>query len=514
MATPEEKPKTAKDTVREHLDAFKEKLKEPKANLTDLMEDLSKVISSKGGLAEFKLDIMPGVLLDNATEVIKTLWHDTVRELFKKYKDDPVELHRKLKEAAKPLSDRIEETAKMVTGYIKKVTKYSKGGQITEEVLLEIEKHAAALGEILSDIENNEEALYAIKYVFEKESKVSRNRERVYDYLESIFDTDCIQKFVKINPYHTQGEIPVAWVIVRYLTTDEKQEFIDRMESEYGSDSLEFKMFLAAGCLSGAISVNQVTDNAEFSEEETQELAEVYKQQNDFMKAAEELRARSYGSENPVNSMLSLRSILILVMQIAGGISAGGTLLAGIFKGGALKSPANLLRTLKSKAIWTGGGMIALGEYLKNPTPGLFTSKEEREGHAKKETGKYLVDLRNNPGLREFLETNDDEGRSGAVLFGRFITTYCKKDSKGKDLDEPSPKKLNLAKFSEWMKKNYPDSASQITVADNKYKINDYDINNYDIGRLGLAFHIWNIGEKSTQTQYSSAIKLADGYMP
>ncbi len=494
-----------------------------KANVQEKIEAISKTLGD--GLPGLIRDVMADIITGSAASEISKLWEKAAEDFAKKNPDKLKELP----EITRPYLEKLQEMEAMAIRYIEVLTSVAEGGQATPEALLRMRDSqnakAITLAKILTDTTNTA-AQEAVKYVFKMKSQTNEEFGKLSSYLSQVFDKRYIEQCLAQGQEFSSAESPIGWFIITFLpdTGDKsKESVIKDIRKKYALTDAQLKAFLKAGISSGAISVSLASKFTEFQEKEEKELAVAYKIQNDFLQKARQIATPPYGSTNPALEMLNLRNILLLVAQVAAGVSVGGTILAGIFKGGALKSPDKLLETLSSKTVLIGTGVWTAAHYLKHPKPGILTSKEERETSQKRETARDLtVVLNSNRGWNELLTQN---GHKGGEIFGEFVLQYCMKGEKDKILDEPDATKVNLASFKKWLlerqkqiggsrKGKYSQLADKITGSEKEgfriagTKVN-WETNNDDFKRLADAFFVWKIGGAQTATQFNSALRMA-----
>lgn len=524
-AEAEQEGKEKIDFVKLDKEKREQTAKETREKVQAKLEDVSKGLPD--GRIELVRDVMADIITGDAIGSITGLWEKAADEFAKANPDNLKELAN----ITRPYLERLQEVEKMAIRYIEILTSTAEGGQATPEALLKMRDSqnvkAITLAKILED-PSNPAAREAVKYVFKMKTqgtKESEGYKEVIAYLSGVFDKNYIEQCLTQGPGFSSEQSSIGWFIISFLPeTGEpsKEAFIKDIKAKHSLTDAQLKAFLKAGCTSGAISVNLASkfEGIKFDAKEEKELAVAYQAQNDFMQRANQFVMPAYGSENQFLKMFTLKNILLLVAQAAAGVSVGGTILAGIFKGGALKSPEKLLETLTSKSVLVGAGVIAGVEYLKNPKPGTLTPKEERETMAKRKTSSDLaVVLNSNRGWNELLTGN---GAKGSEIFGEYVLQYCMKGEKDKILDEPNPEKINLASFRKWLLsrqkegggERYSDFADKILGSEKEgFKIKgkeiDWETNNYDLQRLANSFFVWKIGGKETQTQLNTAMQFA-----
>lgn len=245
-----------------------------------------------------------------------------------------------------------------------------------------------------------------------------------------------------------QGAMPCYWVLAGFLTGPERIEFCKLFGK--GKTQQETEEFLRYGNARGALSVDEMqtvmrdfTKDKNFTFGDEKALTETWARAHDLQKQIQSLSEGSYGAKNDMGSMFNYKNILITAGQLgaAATIAANGFL--GIWKGGALKSPENLLLAATNPVIWIAGasykglGMLRGNERVDKALEGM-----ETVANNKREEALHILEAqkKGNPQWHDwesFFATNGQGERSfgGAKAFYSFIL-----DTKSKAKSDELPK--------------------------------------------------------------------------
>jgi hypothetical protein len=502
------KPEQKVDHIMEDKKRQDKTIFETRKKVRDELEKRTKGIS--GGMAELIADMMPEILLGDAIEYYGSAWAAERREIADTQNED---LLIELANKTSPYLNAITKAGELSVKYIEEMTESSQGGQAGPEVLLKMRDSLSGKAKYLAEAltkQGNEKLMAAMEWSLGLMTDTQLNRQKAFEGLSEIFSKSYIQDCTKSGPEKAQLQTPVGWVLVSFMSTENRKSFTEFIIKKHSLSPEEIKAFFNAGAWSGAIPPNEIPAKVKFTEPEDQKMRIAYAVQNDFLKKGRDLIRRSYGAENDAGRMLNLKNMLLVFAMAASGVSVGGTIIANMFTQGTIKDPAKVLALLSKKSVLVGAGVGTAAYMLLNPKPGRFEPKESRETKKQRETAENLYMVVNtNRGWNEFLTANKYKG---AEIMFEFANYVRRKDN----LDDSM---ITLEEFVYWLDKKakgkenpekYKFYLSRIRKSDDEiYEIGGFRTNDDDLKRLVHAVDFWKMGGTQAQERYLSAIKFA-----
>ncbi len=486
-------------------------------------------------LAGLAKDVMGGIIMKKPLEEIYKLWDQAVKEFVAANKGNEKEM-RKLPYITAKFLKMIDNVVTNALAYIHRV-KQANNGYLTETAVLEMRdsyaKKASTLAKILQQI-NDPEVREAVEYIFiTNKPQTAASFKKLVAYLSKVLDN--------AGGNFSQGEGAIAWFMLAHLPVRgprSAEEFLKAYIKKRGLKGKELKALLRAGCRHGAASPSlaeqliKADRGLSFTNNERLENRTIYKVQRDLRKKAKLLARVPYGSTNKTAEMLTLRNVLLAFAAGAAGVSIVGTLAAGIFKGGALKNPGELVDVMLKPPMLMKAGVLVYA--LAKPKPGFFQGQAEKRTLDEAKTARDLdLITETNPGWASFF-TSDKY--SGASAFWQFMNEYGmrsnipnKKDTsiKVKIHKKPQTRKITMISFKRWLDKKaaskdptgrYAKLAKRIKAEHGGIgSVDGHSTTTRDLRRLSAVFFTWKIGGKASQTEqaYKTALKRArGGYTP
>lgn len=505
---------------------YREQMKKAFKGLGKIQDELSKGLYVKTAKGRLQANMMPDILTGSAVDEVRRLWEAEAKKIIADSNSGPKML-ADLNRVAKVYKERLVSITKIATRYIAEIRRMH-GGMITGKVLLKMRDSAAFKARTMAKLmlnPKNSGAMASAKYAFKIETQTKERFKKVKLHLSKTFASG--------GPDYDQGEAPASWLTLNFLSGKEKKEVLAFHIAAKKLSGEKLKTFLKAGSKHGAVSfslANQLnTGGTKFTKKEEIMMGTVYKINHDFTRRAKRYFKPAYGSYNKAAQMLTGKNVLIFLMKLSSVISAGGTLMANIFKDSGWKNPGKVAKMMLTKGMFINYGVYALAKHMEDTKPGKFTEAAERRVQDENSTAYKLKTLtEGNKGWRTFLT---GKKFSGSEIFEEFLDGHArrttKRETKGtargqakstKGVSTPIYRRVTLQAFVSWLKEKgtkdsrYTDALAQITVSgDWTYKINGVETSNDDLRNLAKAFHVWGIRGTNVQKGYRAALQRASG---
>jgi hypothetical protein len=323
-------------------------------------------------------------------------------------------------------SGEIAQTVKIAEAYIRKMREKTEG-RGTPAVLAEMTRSMNRNAEVYKDLlaeGGNKDLVDALKAVLGMQVGGKSSAASLENAKKTIE--------ARLGKEFPNGKLmPVIWMIMSFLDRSKALEIANYFKQKY-PDKIE--EFLEAGNLYGVFDtegMEQILGKKYHAEKRT-ELAIKWQAQNDFSEEGKTMLETSYGSENPVNTMLSGKGLLFFAGQLAAGLTIGANLLATTFisikgkgpLGGVLAIPDALLNTIKNPNV-IGAGVVLGGIHLaKSPKTldEMLMPKAEGDNLIRSQGKEALrVARRGNPLWDKWNEMFMSDDFMGGRVFSDFV---------------------------------------------------------------------------------------------
>lgn len=502
---------------------YKEQMKKALKTADNALQDeISKGLYVKSSRGRMQADLMKDILTGTAIDDVKKLWKKEAKRIIATAKGS--EILASLNKTAKVFEERLIGITQITSRYIAEIRRMH-GGMVTGKVLLKMRDSRAFKAGEMKELLNNPAAMSAAKYVFKVETQTDAKFKEVKKYLSSTFAAG--------GPNYNQGAAPSSWILLNFLSGKEKKEALAYHISAQKLTGKKLKEFLKAGSKHGAVSFSLAsqlnTGASKFTKGEEHMMGTAYKINHDFVQRAKEYFRPAYGSYNKAAQMLRGKPIMIFLMKLSSVISAGGTLIANVFKDDGWKNPGRIASVMTKKGMLINYGIYALAKHWEDSKPGKFTAAAERRVQDENATAYKLKTLtEGNRGWHTFLTGNKF---SGSVVFEEFVNERGRRttvrETKGtakgqkkstKVSSTPIYKRITLPAFVRWLKgkgtkdKRYTRLLAQIKESgDGTFTVNGVETTNDDLRGLAKTFHVWGIKGASVQKSYRAALERASG---
>lgn len=382
---------------------------------------------------------------------IRKRWEEDVKQLHQKgwNKKEMMKLRDKY---AHEGSGEIAEAVKIVEAYVRKMREESEN-RGTPEVLAEMTRSLSRNAEVYADLlakGGNKDLVDALKTVLGMQVGGKSSAESLKKAAETVKN--------RLEKEFPNGKLmAVLWMVMSFFDKSKRLETANYFKQKY-PDKIE--KFLEAGNLYGVFDAEEMEQilGKKYDTEKRTELAIKWQAQNDFSKEGKTMLETSYGSENPVNTMLSGRNLLLFAGQLAAGATIGANFLVTAFTtikgkgfvGGILAFPEAVLSTIKNKNV-IGAGVVLGGIHLaKSPkTLGEILMPKEERDNLKRAQGRKALRMakKGNPLWDKWNEMFMSDNFSGGKVFADFVR-YQKSKAEDENIEEA---KLTMSDFLEYI---------------------------------------------------------------
>ncbi|MEK7126701.1 MAG: hypothetical protein AAB848_01205 [Patescibacteria group bacterium] len=356
---------------------------------------------------------------------IKKRWVQSLEELGQKGWDKK-QVNALRDQYAHEGNGEIAEVVKIAEAYIRKMREKTEG-RGTPAVLAEMTRSIGRNAEIYAALlaeGGNKDLVDAVKAVLgiQVEGKTSAaSLEKAKKTIEA-----------RLGEEFPNGKLMgVIWMIMSFLDRGKKLEIANYFKQKHPG---EIGKFLEAGNLHGVFDPDGMEQilGKKYDAGKRTEFAIKWQAQNDFSKEGKTMLGTSYGSENPVNTMLSGKGLLFFAGQLAAGLTIGANLLATTFVsikgkgplGGIMAIPDALLNTIKNPNV-IGAGVVLGGIHLaKSPKTldEMLMPKAEGDNLTRSQGKEALrVARRGNPLWDKWNELFMSDNFMGGKVFADFV---------------------------------------------------------------------------------------------
>ncbi|MFA7686037.1 MAG: hypothetical protein WCX95_04530, partial [Candidatus Gracilibacteria bacterium] len=317
--------------------------------------------------------------------------------------------------------------------------------RLTVENLAKMEQYGHKFSELLTLTTGPEKEKFdwvkdALRYVMglpgEGQSTVSANEGKVHEDIARALENP-------LGPKDTpEPNFSYGCTILAFAKPEQRKAIV---EIALGSDALqkraqgkggdlptallaEKKSLLTILCNQGAVSpleADEYLGKAAFSDQEMQEMGQLWEEKFDYIKRSKYLVAESYGAKNMANEMLSVGNILTTFGYVAGTMTI---LMNGICNWKTIKEDP--VAFLKIPQVWIGAAEIAAATYSDSEqTLGEISAGKEtvRDWDTKKSRDGILSVISASP--RGWNAMLDSDESFGVKALAEFVAT--KNDSDG-----------------------------------------------------------------------------------
>lgn len=273
------------------------------------------------------------------------------------------QLREALRQTAQSYEGQLEVLVNTANGYIDKMVEDTE--YITPEKLAEMSKsvnRSAFQYAKLLETAGNEDLKEAFQASLGLEGKYGSADE-------------AMAAAVKVMPGYIEKEfekgeknlMSAVWMILSFMPAKERVEIAEAYKAKI-KDPVKLERFLVEGNKFGAFSSNEMEDirGAVYTEEQKKQYAEVYVAVKDFADEAKRLMTTPYGTTNAANEMLDLGSIGMFLADLAAGLTIFMNYGVGIWKGGAMKSPRNMVEMLTNRNVLLSGAVLTATHHYRN----------------------------------------------------------------------------------------------------------------------------------------------------
>ena len=443
---------------------------------------------------------------------IKKRWVQSLGEL-KQRGWDKKQVNALRDQYAHEENGEIAQTVKIAEAYVRKMREKTEG-RGTPAVLAEMTRSMNRNAEIYADLlaeGGNKDLVDAVKAVLGMQIGGKTSAASLEEAKKTIE--------AKLGKEFPNGKLmPVIWMVMSFLDRSKKFGIANYFKQNH-PDKIE--KFLDDGNLYGVFDPEGMEQilGKKYDAEKRTELAIKWQAQNDFSKEGKTMLETSYGSENPVNTMLSGKGLLFFAGQLAAGLTIGANLLATTFVsikgkgvvGGVLAIPDALLNTIKNPNV-IGAGVVLGGIHLaKSPKTldEMLMPKAEGDNLIRSQ-GKEALRLarRGNPLWNKWNEMFMSDDFIGGKVFSDFVRNQRLKAG-DENLEEA---KLTMGDFIKYIEeqsesKNPVQKKADYAALKNKVESGLKGADESQVFTLAKAFDHLDIGGATGKANYEKYLK-------
>lgn len=252
------------------------------------------------------------------------------------------------------------------------------------------------------------------------------------------------QKVMKELPPVIREELPKGeglmsyiWMIMSFLNPADRTELIKATYKK--EDANELDTFLKEGNKMGVFGPDEMeditkeitgNDSFKYTDEERKGFGELYEVQNELIKRARQNLQDTYGASNDANEMITIQRAGIFLGRLASGATVGANILVGLWRGGALNGPTELVSLLTQPyvlgglAAYHGLGMLRKGTKLGQVLEGESIQKTR----AGRRATRLLIEQRGTAAWPDWDGFFRSDNFRGAKVFGEYVASLERVD--------------------------------------------------------------------------------------